>query len=145
MDCDIPPLNPGDAVRGRSSHVTQETGSRLKGKRILVVEDELLIAMTIEQLLLDEGCTVLGPAPSVGAALKLIDQDPPEAALLDVNLNGHLSTPVAEELLRRGIPHLLVTGYVDLVLADPVLKRAAYLSKPFTPAGLIRKMEEVFG
>lgn len=124
--------------------MTSEPGSCLRGKRVLVVEDELLIAMTIEQVLLDHGCEVLGPVPSVGAALRLIDRQPPEAALLDVNLSGYLSTPIAEELARRGIPHLLVTGYVELVLADPVLKRAPYLAKPFTPASLIHKMEQVF-
>jgi DNA-binding response OmpR family regulator len=121
-----------------------QPGSCLKGKRILVVEDELLIAMTIEQILLDHGCEVLGPAPSVDAALELIDREPPEAALLDVNLNGRLSTPVAERLAVQGIPHLLVTGYVDLVLADPVLRQAPYLAKPFTLAGLVAKMEQVF-
>jgi DNA-binding response OmpR family regulator len=124
--------------------VISEPESCLRDKRILVVEDELLIAMTIEQILLDEGCVVLGPAPSVAAALELIDRTPPDAALLDVNLNGHLSTPVAAALTRRGIPHLLVTGYIDLVLADPVLKRAPYLAKPFTPMGLLARMQQIF-
>ena len=82
-------------------------GSCLQRLRVLVVEDEFLITMTIEQCLQDQGCEVVGPAPSVEVALDLIDRERPQAALLDVNLDGRLSTPVAERLSALGTPYLL--------------------------------------
>jgi DNA-binding response OmpR family regulator len=124
--------------------VTTQPASCLAGRRILVVEDEFLIAMLIERCLLDVGCAILGPAPSIEAALGLIEAERPEGALLDVNLSGRLSTPVAARLAQERIPYLIVTGYVDLVLADPVLRNAPYMAKPFRPAALAARMEQVF-
>jgi DNA-binding response OmpR family regulator len=119
-------------------------GSCLQRLRVLVVEDEFLIAMAIEQCLQDQGCEVVGPAPSIEAALDLIDRERPQAALLDVNLDGRLSTPVAERLSALGTPYLLVTGYADLAQADPVLRHAERMAKPFMPAQLIQRMEQLF-
>jgi DNA-binding response OmpR family regulator len=119
-------------------------GSCLQRLRVLVVEDEFLIAMAIEQCLQDQGCEVVGPAPSIEAALNLIDRERPQAALLDVNLDGRLSTPVAERLSALGTPYLLLTGYADLAQADPVLRHAERMAKPFMPAQLIQRMEQLF-
>jgi DNA-binding response OmpR family regulator len=124
--------------------MTPPFGSCLQRLRVLVVEDEFLIAMAIEQCLQDQGCEVVGPAPSVEAALDLIDRERPHAALLDVNLDGRLSTPVAERLSALGTPYLLVTGYADLAQADPVLRHAERMAKPFMPAQLIQRMEQLF-
>jgi DNA-binding response OmpR family regulator len=136
---------PGGARAGRDRRpVTQPFATCLARLRVLVVEDEFLIAMTIEQCLQAEGCVVVGPAPSVATALDLIDREPPQAALLDVNLDGELSTPIAERLRAMGIPYLLVTGYADLAQADPVLRHAERMGKPFMPAQLIRRMEQLF-
>ncbi|MEA2756081.1 MAG: hypothetical protein QOJ54_2370 [Aliidongia sp.] len=79
--------------------------------RVLVVEDELLIAMVIETLLADEGCQVVGPLGRLGAALKAAEDEALDVALLDVNIEGAAVFPVADILARRGIPFAFVTGY----------------------------------
>src|SRR5690349_6225193 len=89
----------------------------LAGRRVLVAEDEVLIAMAYEALLHEHGCAVLGPAAQVDEALALLAPTggpPPDAAVLDVNLDGKPSVPVAEALAVLGIPFVVVTGYAEL-------------------------------
>ena len=86
-------------------------GRNLKGRRILVVEDEMLISMLIEDYLLELGCVVVGPVGHVQQALKLAEHEHIDCALLDVNISGGTSYPVAEKLASRGIPFAFVTGY----------------------------------
>lgn len=81
------------------------------GPRVLVVEDEFLVAMFLEDILEELGCVVEGPAASVDAALALIEQNPPDAAILDVNLNGSPAYAVADALRARGIPFAFSSGY----------------------------------
>lgn len=84
----------------------------LRGRRILVVEDEYMLAMDLERELQDAGAHVLGPVPTVFAALQLIDSaEPIEGALLDVNVGGESIFPVADALMQRGVPVVLTTGY----------------------------------
>ena len=82
----------------------------LDGRRILVVEDEMLVLMNIEAALTDLGCTAFS-AGTVAAALALIDNATFDAAMLDVNLHGENSYPVADALAALGIPFLFSTGY----------------------------------
>lgn len=119
-------------------------GPRLAALRVLIVEDELLAAMELEHLLSREGCTVLGPVASVDGALHLIEDDEPDAALLDVNLGGRQVTPLAEELKARSIPFILVTGYSRAKLQEPVLRDAPRLSKPVEERDLVREMTRAF-
>jgi CheY-like chemotaxis protein len=81
-------------------------------------------------LLEQRGCTVLGPVPSVGQALAMLDRGQPEAALLDVNLKGERATPVAAALQDRGVPFVLITGYSESQLSEPELRQAPRLDKP---------------
>ncbi len=83
----------------------------LAGKRILVVEDEAMVAMLIEDMLTDLGCQVVGPAMRLEHALQLAETGALDAAILDINLGGVRSDPVAEILERRRVPTLFVTGY----------------------------------
>jgi CheY-like chemotaxis protein len=83
----------------------------LAGKRILVVEDEALVAMLIEDMLIELGCAVVGPAMRLQHALQLAETGAIDAAVLDINLGGTRSDPVAEILERRLVPTLFVTGY----------------------------------
>ena len=80
---------------------------------ILVVDDELMIAMFLEDVLLDLGCKVVGPAAVVAPALALIQvpREPVDGAFLDVNLRGELVYPVADALIMRDVPFVFVTGY----------------------------------
>lgn len=83
----------------------------LKGLKVLVVEDEYLIAMSLSDELEACGALVLGPASSVENALAAIEDDAPDVAMLDVELQGKLMTPVAEALTQRDIPYILTTGH----------------------------------
>jgi CheY-like chemotaxis protein len=79
---------------------------------ILVVEDEAMIAMFLEDMLIDLDCRVAGPVGAVAPALELIESGPVlNGALLDVNLRGEPAYPVADVLLRLGVPFVFVTGY----------------------------------
>lgn len=109
--------------------------SGLRGRRILVVEDEALVAMLLEDALTDAGCTVLGPAASVAQALFLLQHNRPEAAVLDLNLAGETSEPVADALAALGVPFLVATGYGAEGL-PPNHRDAPVLAKPYDPVEL---------
>ena len=104
--------------------------SDLTGKRILVVEDEPLIAMVLEDILIEFGSQVVGPAKSVDSALDLAREEAIDAAVLDLNLAGRKSYPVAEELQRRDVPYLFATGYGGDDLA-PEQSGAVTVAKPY--------------
>src|SRR5438067_13075707 len=83
----------------------------LAGKRILVVEDEALVAMMLEDMLAELGCEVVGPAMRLEEGLELARLNGLDAAVLDINLAGERSYPIADLLEERGVPHAFVTGY----------------------------------
>ena len=113
-------------------------GPALAARRVLVVEDEWLIAADIGRALEGAGAVVLGAAAAVEQALALLrDGTAPDAALLDVNLRGEAVTPVALALAERGVPFALVTAYATDGLDGP-LRAAPRVGKPFTAAGLVR-------
>jgi len=85
--------------------------SALGGKRVLVVEDEALVAFALEDILADLGYEVVGPALRLTEALELAETETLDAAILDVNINSGRSYVVADELARRGVPYLFATGY----------------------------------
>src|SRR5579883_3168389 len=85
--------------------------SSLAGKRILLVEDEVLVAMMIEEVLLEFGCEVVGPVSRIDAARAAIEDNGLDCALLDINLRGQPVYPVAELLAEHGVPFGFVTGY----------------------------------
>lgn len=82
-------------------------------RRILLVEDEPMIAFALEDLVAELGYAVIGPAYRLGEALALAENAPIDAAILDVNLNEEQSFPVADLLRARGIPFLFATGYAE--------------------------------
>jgi DNA-binding response OmpR family regulator len=85
----------------------------LSGRRILIVEDEMLLLMTIEDVLADLGCETVISASTVDKAISLIDGQVFDAAVLDMNLNGTSSHAVAEALAARGVPFVIATGNRD--------------------------------
>ena len=107
----------------------------LVGKRVLVVEDELLVAMLVEEMLVDAGCVVVGPFARVAEAVAAARGTEVDVALLDVNVAGEKVFPVAYELERRGVPFLFVTGYGQAALPHDRPDWEAQ-SKPFQPARL---------
>ncbi|MGT2468582.1 response regulator [Mesorhizobium atlanticum] len=80
-------------------------------KTILIVEDEFIIAMDLKVMLERLGWRVLGPVPKVANALRLLEDELPTLALLDVNLGDQLVTPVAEALRSRGVPFAVASAY----------------------------------
>ena len=106
-------------------------------RRILVVEDEVMVAMLVEDILLDLGCELAGLATRLDDALRLARQAEIDLALLDVNLDGRPSYPVAEVLRARGIPFVFATGYGERGI-DPAFAAAPTLAKPFQHEDLAR-------
>lgn len=112
----------------------------LAGARILVVEDDPFIAMELQDRLSERGAEVMGPVPAVRAALRILETSLPDAAVLDVNLRGEMSTPVAAVLSAAAVPFVLVTGYSRKQL-DPDLQDAILLPKPFSSRELAGVLE----
>jgi CheY-like chemotaxis protein len=111
---------------------------------ILVVEDEIFIALDLAATLEDGGYRVLGPAPTVAGALKLLREQRPDAALLDVNLKGEMVTPVARLLREMGVPFVLASAYGRAELPDDeALTEAPFLGKPTGPARLLAIIGEM--
>ena len=110
----------------------------LAGLRILVVEDEPLVSMLIEDLLLDMGCVVIGPASTVAQALALAEQRL-DAALLDVNLGAEQVYPVADALAAADVPFAFITGYGRHGLVGAHRDRPT-IRKPFAPATFGREI-----
>jgi len=108
-----------------------DTNRTFRNQEVLIVEDELLIALDLERIVKQLGYIVLGPAASIEKALDLLSRSSPSAALLDINLSGVLVVPVAKACQDRGIPFLLVTGYGRLSLQEPILDSAPRIRKPF--------------
>jgi DNA-binding response OmpR family regulator len=106
--------------------------SRIVGKRILLVEDEFLVSATVEDMLIDLGAEVVGPAATVSKGLSLAETAQIDAAVLDVNLKGSRIDPVAAALGARGIAMVFATGYRDHGLALD----ATILQKPYTKTAL---------
>ncbi len=113
---------------------------------ILVVEDELLIALDLAATLRDGGFRVLGPVTTVPAALQLLAQQRPDAAVLDVNLRNDLVTPVAHALRAMHVPFAVVSAYSRAALRnDQVLSGAPKLDKPVLPSDLVNAVNGLLG
>jgi CheY-like chemotaxis protein len=105
-------------------------------KRILVVEDEFLIALDIVAALEAGGFVVVGPLASIDEALDALEEDAIDGALLDANLGGHTVGPLADELAARGLPFAFVSGYGREQLPSGH-REAPLVRKPFTNAELL--------
>ena len=112
--------------------------------RVLVVEDEMLIAMLIKQMLQELQCEVIGPVSSVEEAIAAVRAHPLDGALLDMNLRGESSSPAAHECIDRAVPFLLVTGYDANNSEPPAFQTASRIKKPFNIEDLTDGMLEVF-
>ena len=106
------------------------TNANLSGVRVLVVEDEMMVAMLLQDMLSDIGCTPVGPATSIERALELIENAGFDVAILDMNLNGADSYPIADALAARAIPFVFASGYGAGRLRERY-RSIPYLEKPF--------------
>jgi DNA-binding NtrC family response regulator len=111
-------------------------------RRVLIVEDEAMIAMVLELILQNADCAVVGPVASVGGALRLIERQGLDAAVVDFRLGDDDSCEIMDELDQRGVPFLLMTGQA---MADlpPKLRHLNLLTKPFQPETLVQAVEKI--
>ena len=114
--------------------------SATPAKRILVVEDELMIRMLLEDMLGELGYTVAAEAARIEEALEAAKNADFDISILDVNLNGQPISPVADALVARGMPFVFATGYGERGLPEPYRDRPT-LKKPFQMDGLKQMLQ----
>jgi DNA-binding NtrC family response regulator len=117
----------------------------MRGRRVLIVEDEMLIAMELESLLERQGCVVLGPTNTVDRALALLERERPDAVLLDLHLNGQEAIPVAAALRMQVVPFVILTGYGKIRSGAPELQNAPRLNKPVNHEQLVSVLAQALG
>ena len=108
----------------------EQQSPRTSGLRVLLVEDEIMVALLLEEMLAELGHTVVGPVARLERALEMTQREPFDVAILDVNINGGEVYPVAEALAARDIPFAFVTGYGGKGLRTSYCDRPT-LQKPF--------------
>jgi CheY-like chemotaxis protein len=113
--------------------------SVFSGLRVLVVEDEALVAMLVEDMLTDLGCIVVGPMADIESALAVVDEAAIDCALLDVNLGGKPIFPVADALKAKGVPFAFASGYGEAGVREDH-RGAPVLQKPFREADLAKAL-----
>lgn len=115
----------------------------MRAPRVILVEDESLVALMMQDLLVDLGCEVVGSFGALAPALAWLEAQPsaPDGAVLDVNLGGEMVFPLASALEARGAPYAFVTGY-DAV-GDPRFQHAPLIHKP-VDRGLLAPLVEMF-
>jgi DNA-binding response OmpR family regulator len=113
-----------------------------EGRRVLVVEDEMLVALMIEATLLDSGAQIVGPAAGLAEALRLARDEVIHAAILDINIRDGSSYPVADVLCERGIPFAFSSGYGEWAVEQRYRDRPL-LTKPYTSGELEEKVRQL--
>jgi CheY-like chemotaxis protein len=108
----------------------------LKGRRVLVVEDEALVAMDLVGILEQAAAKPVGPAATAADALRLIENEALDAALIDANLRGRPVDEIAAALTRRNVPFAFVTGY-DRASLPPAFQNRHIIAKPFTTESVL--------
>jgi CheY-like chemotaxis protein len=122
-----------------------EAAPPLAGARVLVIGDQVVVALDLAQTLRDLGCVVLGPASEPAHALALLQWEQPEAALLDLGLRSRLAPPLVAAAAASGVPLVLLGDQALEGSGLPVPPSAAWLDKPFGPTDLRRALVQVVG
>lgn len=118
-------------------------GAPVELRRVLVVEDEALIAMQLEEVVREAACAVLGPAATLVEALRLAGSQRVDAAILDVNLGGEHSFPLAEVLTAQRVPFVFCTGYIGVGGLPERFRHVPVIAKPFSAGdiqGALRRL-----
>lgn len=124
----------GRAAKGLTGLVLEK--GDLQGRKVLVLEDELLVAMGLEDMLHDFGCEVVGPYATVGEASARADEGGFDIAVLDVNLRGEFSFRLADVLLAEGVPMVMCSGYAEIAVIPDRFAAVPRLSKPYSDEAL---------
>lgn len=115
-----------------------------EARSVLVVEDEVLIAIDLEATLSDAGWTVIGPAGTLAQARDLVARGTPDIACLDLNLGRETSDDLAREFLARGVPVVFISGRDARALPED-LRAVPILGKPVDTSLLLRTLEDGLG
>jgi len=115
----------------------------LRGVRILLVEDEALIAWDTAESIRSCGANVIGPAASVAQACATLDSEAPDAAVLNVNLRGESISPLLDKLRLRGVPFIFATGYSQDTLPEEYAG-CTFISKPFETRTFLQALATAF-
>ena len=113
----------------------------LSNRKVLVVEDEMMIAMLIEDMLDEFGCKLVGPATNVPRALELIGKETVDVAVLDLNLDGKDTYAIADALRQKNVPFIFATGYGSTGMRPEYGDRPV-LQKPFQAKDLETALAE---
>jgi DNA-binding response OmpR family regulator len=117
-------------------------GAMLDGSRVLIVEDEAMIAALLESILAEAGCSIVGPVPTINQAMETIERDKIDVAVLDVRVNGDEVYPIVDRLLKSHIPIMFVSGYSQQDLCAGY-RHHAFISKPFDAEEVVILLEKV--
>lgn len=115
-------------------------GSR--GLRVLLVEDSYLVASSLSRMIRDMGYEVVGPVATVQEALPLVDRGAVDVGILDVNLGGETSEPVANRFVEMKLPFMFVTGYSSPNLLSDRFQATRRVHKPVSEAALALAIRE---
>ena len=130
-------------VGGDAASVSEDRpADPIVGRKVLLVEDQMLIALDVEAMLEDHGAGEIVTANSVSTALSRLTEFTPDIAILDVNLGTDTSIPVALELKRRSIPFVFATGYGETSFIPEDMKTVAVVRKPYDSEKLIPALAE---
>lgn len=119
--------------------------TNVAGKRVLIVEDELLVALSLEDTLRSLGCDVVGPVATLPEAMLMAEEVEADIAILDVNLRGEQVFPAAEILARRAIPLIFCSGFVGAAPLPPCFAGALQVPKPYTDRVIAGALRDVAG
>jgi CheY-like chemotaxis protein len=114
----------------------------LAGMRILLAEDEFLIALALAEELEEKGCVIVGPFQNVQAARLAASHESFDCAILDINMNGEMAYDVADEIAARRIPFVFLSGYSAATLPDR-FRTTPTISKPCDPAILSKRLRQL--
>lgn len=121
------------------------TRAELQGLRILVVEDNFLVAEAVREVFEDCGCVVLGPVQRLAEAMAMVESTALDGAVLDINLAGEFCFPLATALRARDVPFIFLTGYGEANLIPPEFHGVPQLSKPFDALEVAKAAAATFG
>jgi CheY-like chemotaxis protein len=116
----------------------------IRGRRILIAEDEAMIALDLESVLQDLGCEIIGPVADVEDLVQQLEAHHPDGALLDINLRGKQVFAVLPRLIQQGVPVIITSGYDDVTLIPQDFRELPRLSKPFNQTALRELCVTVF-
>ena len=118
----------------------EPSAGALRDMRVLIAEDEFLVGIQLEDDLRSAGCSIVGPFSTLEMATRAARRERFDLAILDINLNGDMVYPLADELSARGVPFIFLSGYTSADLPER-FKKSRQITKPHDPEALIKEIK----